>query len=266
MSLRLHERTGTAGTEPDFIGSWTIISFADGLVDPRSSTSARLGVPFRLSEIDHLLVDVGTISSAAINAAHPTWETYLSATETGITYVPQPGPVREEIERLRDEIVRRTRLTRKQIARAIGVDRRSLSSWVNGATVPAPERLERLQCLAAIVRDIDALRPGQATEVLLARRRGGDTLDLVAQGAFDQARNWQTLEPGQAVFVVTTREPKHNKEPLYAAALAAYLDGRLSVPPRARMVREAAEYEQNFHGAEQLFPDDTQGPRRRRYR
>jgi hypothetical protein len=126
--------------------------------------------------------------------------------------------------------------------------------------------LERLQYLAATVREIDALRPGQATEVLLARRRGGDILDLVAQGAFDRARNWQTLEPGQAVVHVVTREPERTKKPLYAAALAAYLEGRLSVPPRARTVREAAEYEQDLQRAEQLFPDDNGSPRRGRYR
>jgi transcriptional regulator with XRE-family HTH domain len=174
--------------------------------------------------------------------------------------------VREEVQRLRDEIVRRTRLTRQQISRSLGVDRRSLSSWVNGTTVPVPERLERLRYLAATVRDIDALQPGQATEVLLARRRGGDILDLIAQGEFDRARNWQTLEPGQAVVHVTKRQSEGKKEPLYAAALAAYLDGRLSVPPRARTVREPEEYEQDLHDAEILFPDDTQGPRRGRYR
>jgi transcriptional regulator with XRE-family HTH domain len=266
MSPQFHARPVTARPESDVVGPWSIISFADGLMDRRASTATRLGIPFRLSEIDDLLVGIDAITNAAANVSHKFWETYLSSTESGVTYTPEPRPVREEVQRLRDEIVRRTRLTRQQIARAVGVDRRSLSSWVNGTTVPAAERLERLQYLAATVREIDALRPGQATEVLLARRRGGDILDLVAQGSFDRVRNWQILEPGQAAVNVTTRQPERATEPLYAAALAAYLDGRLSVPPRARTVRDTAEYEQNLEDAGRLFPDETQGPRRGRYR
>jgi transcriptional regulator with XRE-family HTH domain len=266
MSPQLRARPVAARPTSDVVGPWLIVSFADGLVDQRSSTTTRLGIPFRLSEINDLLVGIEAVTNAAANVPHQFWETYLSSTESGVTYTPEPRPVREQVQRLRDEVVRRTRLTRQQIARGVGVDRRSLSSWVNGTTVPAAERLERLHYLAATVREIDALRPGQATEVLLARRRGGDILDLLAQSSFDRVRNWQALEPGQAAVNVTARQPERAKEPLYAAALKAYLDGRLSVPPRARTVREAAEYEQDLEGAGRLFPDDTQGPRRGRYR
>ena len=266
MSHTIRARSRPADADADVVDPWSIISFADGLVDRRSSTTTRLGIPFRLNEIDNLLVGIESITIAAANVAHHFWDTYLSATESGITFESTPGPVREEVQRLRDEIARRTRLTRQQIARALGADRRSLSSWANGTTVPALERLERLRYLAAIVREIDALRPGQATELLLARRRGGDILDLIAQGAFDRVRNWQTLEPGQAVVIVTERQREREKEPLYARALSAYLDGKLSTPPRARTVRDAAEYEQDLEYAEQLFPDDSKGPRRGRYR
>jgi transcriptional regulator with XRE-family HTH domain len=246
-------------------GPWSIISFADGLVD-RQPTTTRMGMPFRLSEPDEVIVSIDEVTTAAVNFARQFWASYLSATESGITYASQPRPVREEVQRLRDEVVRRTRLTRQQIARALGVDRRSLSSWVNGAAVPGTERLERLQHLAATAREIDALRPGEATEVLLARRKDGDILDLIARGDFDRARNWQRLPPGQAVAHVGTRQVGSGRQPLYASAVAAYLDGRLSVPPRAHTVREPAEYEQDLQGAEVLFSDDVAEPRRGRYR
>jgi len=251
--------------EPGSAGPWSLVSFADGLVD-RQPTTTRLGMPFRLSEPGEVIASIDEVTSAAVNFARQFWATYLSATESGITYASQSRPVREEVQRLRDEVVRRTRLTRQQIARAIGVDRRSLSSWVNGAAAPSAERLERLRHLAATVREIDALRPGETTEVLLARRKGGDILDLIARGDFDRTRNWQRLPPGQAVAHAAKRPVGSGRQPLHAAAVAAYLDGRLSVPPRAHTVREPAEYEQDLQGSEVLFPDDGAGPRRGRYR
>ncbi len=266
MSPQVHGRIANSRHDSEVVGPWSIISFADGLVDLKSSTTTRLGMPFRMSDVDELIVGIEAITGAAANLARQIWETYLTSTESGITYSSQPRPVREEVQRLRDEIVRRTRLTRQQIARALGVDRRSLSSWVNGTSVPAPERLERLRYLSATVREIDALRPGQVTEVLLALRRGGDILDLIAHGSFDRVRNWQTLEPGHTIVHIANRQPERNREPLYSAALAAFLEGRLRVPPRARTIRDSAEYEQDLQQADLLFQDDTQGPRRGRYR
>lgn len=111
-----------------------------------------------------------------------------------------------------------------------------------------------------------ALRPGETTEVLLARREGGDILDIIARGEFDRARNWQRLPPGQTVLHVAKRQVGLAKQPLCASAVAAYLDGRLSAPPRAHTVREPADYEQDLQGAEVLFPDDGAEPRRGRYR
>ena len=50
------------------------------------------------------------------------------------------------------------------------------------------------------------------------------------------------------------------KQPLHAAALAAYLDGKLSVLPRARTVRPAADYEQDLERAGSLFLPVTESP------
>ena len=236
MSPLLHVPSPQARNE-ELPAPWSFVSFADSLVDQKSATSTRMGMPFVVKDLDEFLVRIDDITGAAANLACQYWGTYLSATESGITYASQPRPVRDQVQRLRDEVVRRTRLTREQIARALGVDRRSLSSWVNGTTVPTTERHERVGHLTALVREIDALRPGEATEVLLARRKGGDLLDVIARGDFQRARNWQALEPGHAAAHVTTRKMSRPKPPLYAAALAAYLDGKPTVPPRQRARR-----------------------------
>jgi len=252
----------------DAVFPFVIVPFAGMLSSASPSTSAGLGMamPTIRGDIENLLGAGDDVTSAAVIMVDQFWGTYLSTTDTGITHIAVPRPSSEEVRRFRDEISRRTRLTRQQIARAIGVDRRSLTSWVNGSSVPGPDRLERLRFLAALVREIDALKPGRATEVVLARRRGGDLLDLVADGRFAQAQNWQSMEPGEPSVRVAPRHPAPRKPPLHAAALAAFRSGQLSVPPRARTIREAGDYEQDLEGAEAIFPDEPPAPRRGRYR
>ena len=53
---------------------------------------------------------------------------------------------------------------------------------------------------------------------------------------------------------------------MFAAALAAYREGRIGVPPRATTVRDATEYDQDLSSAEAIFPDEPERPRRGRYR
>jgi transcriptional regulator with XRE-family HTH domain len=225
-----------------------------------------MAMPTIRGGVENLLATPGEVTAAAAVVVDQFWRTYLSTTDTGITHIAVPRPSSEDVRRFRDEISRRTRLTRQQIARAIGVDRRSLTSWVNGSSVPGPGRLERLRFLAALVREIDALQPGRATEIVLARRRGGDFLDLVAAGRFTEAQNWQSMEPGEPPVRVAPRHPTPRKQPLYAAALAAFGSGQLSVPLRARTIREASDYEQDLEGAAAIFPDEAPRQRPGRYR
>lgn len=247
-------------------GPWNFISFADGLLERKTSTVPRLGMPIEVSEIEDVLAGFGSFTVVLTNVGCQYWDTYLSATETGATFLAPPGPVQEEVQRLRDEVARRTRLTRQQISRALGVDRRTLSSWANGTTIPTADRLERLRYLAATVREMDALRPGEATNLLLAQRWGGDILDLIARSEFVTVRNWQGLEPGRAVVEVKKRTSARPEAPFYANALAAYLEGRLNAPPRARGIRESTEYEQDLSEAHETFPDENLVARRGRYR
>lgn len=253
-------------SESFVVGPWNFISFADGLVDRRTSTTPRLGMPIEINEIENLLAGMGSFTVVISNVGCQYWDTYLSATESGSTFLSAPGPVQEEVQRLRDEVARRTRLTRQQISRALGVDRRTLSSWANGTTIPTADRLERLRYLAATVREMDAIRPNEATELLLAQRWGGDILDLIARNEFGAVRNWQSLEPGRAVVEVKRRTSSSFEAPLYANALAAYLEGRLSTPPRARGIRDSTEFEQDLSEGHELFPDEAPVARRGRYR
>ncbi len=268
MTARAHLYPMHGDDLHDAVFPFAVVPFGAMLSSASPSTSAGLGkrMPTIRGDRENLLAAADEVTSAAAIMVDQFWGTYLSTTDTGITHIAVPQSSSEEVRRFRDEISRRTRLTRQQIARAIGVDRRSLTSWVNGSSVPGSDRLERLRFLAALVREIDALQPGRATEVVLARRRGGDLLDLVADGRFAQAQNWQSMEPGEPSVRVAPRHPAPRKPPLHAAALAAFRNGQLSIPPRARTIREAGDYEQDLEGAEAIFPDEAPRPRRGRYR
>jgi transcriptional regulator with XRE-family HTH domain len=240
----------------------SVVPFDALLASASPSTSSGLGMrmPTIREDIENLHSQAGAMTSAAVTMVAQFWGTYLSTTDTGITHISLPVSSPEEVRRLRDEISRRTRLTRQQIARAIGVDRRSLTSWANGSSAPASERLERLRYLAALVREIDAQKPGRATEVLLSRRGQEDLLDAISWGQFEKASAWQSRANHLASVRVVRRESR--KPPLYQAALNAYLAGELGAPGRAHVVRAPELYEQDLSRAERLLPDEV--PRRGR--
>src|SRR6478735_2354990 len=179
--------------DPDEVKPWSILSIADNLVDRNPSTTTRLGMPFVVPELDDVLVGPEGTTGSVASWGRQFWQSYVTTTETGVMYIAVSRPVREEVERLRDEIARRTRLTRQQIARGVGVDRRSLSAWVKGEATPTIDKLERLQLLAEVVRDIDTTEPARSTEILLSRRGGEDLLDHIAAGRIVIARDWQVF-------------------------------------------------------------------------
>ena len=264
MSPQVHARPSARLDDADAKGPWAILPIADTLIEPRSSTTTRLGMPFVVHDLDDLILGAERMTGAALSWTSQFWRLDVSSTETGITYTSTPRPVREEVQKLRDEIVRRTRLTRKQIARALGVDRRSLSAWVKGESTPGADKLERLQLLADVVRDIDATEPGTATEVLLSRTEGQDLLDHIASGRFAHARDWQFLR-GSSPSVRTVHR-RSAKRPLHQNALDAYLRGELRPLGRATTIRPESDYEQDLARAERLMSDEPVRRSRRGYR
>ena len=263
MSPQLQARPGYRHDDPETSEPWAIVPLADALFERQPSTATRVGMPFVVSDLDDVLFGAERMTSASVGWASQFWRTYVSSTETGIRYSNAPRAVRDDVQQLRDEIARRTRLTREQIARAIGVDRRSLSAWVKGEATPSPDKLERLQLLANVVRDIDTTESGRATELLLGRSHGHDLLDHIAAGRFSRAQDWRRLA-GTAPPV--TIEHRTASRPLHQRALDAYLRGELHPIGRATTVRPESEYEQDLAQAEHLMPDEPARRSRRGYR
>ncbi len=264
MSPHVHASPAARRHDPDVAGPWSILPIADTLVERRSSTTTRLGMPFVVHDLDDLLLGAERMTGGAMSWSDQFWRMDISSTETGITYANTPRPVREVVQKLRDEIARRTRLTREQIGRALGVDRRSLSAWVKGEATPGTDKLDRLQLLADVVRDIDATESGSATEVLLSRTRGQDLLDHIAAGRFTHARDWQALRGGSPSVAIVHR--RSTKRPLHQNALDAYLRGELRPLGRAATIRPESDYEQDLAQAERLMPDEPVRRSRRGYR
>jgi transcriptional regulator with XRE-family HTH domain len=222
-------------------------------------------MPFIVPELEDLFAGAERITGAIADWGRQFWQTYVSSTESGITYTSAPRPVREEVQRLRDEIARRTRLTREQIARAVGVDRRSMSAWVKGDATPSVEKMMRLQILADVVRDIDATESGRSTEVLLSRSGGQDLLDHIAAGHVSNAHDWKGFQGAAPSVTIVHRVPV-GKRPLHQKALDAYLRGELRPLGRATTLRPESDYEQDLAEADRLMPDEPVRRSRRGYR
>lgn len=157
--------------------------------------------------------------------------------------------VSEEVAELRDGICQRGGLTRQQVARALGVDRRSLTGWANGTIRPTQERLESLRFLWHLVKEIDNEFPGRTRDVLLGTGTGEPLLNAIADGRTADAANWRSRvaeEPQQSIQVATRRPTRRS---LYEPALAALLEGRLTAPERRPTLRPEDTYE--------IEPDDA---------
>lgn len=170
-----------------------------------------------------------------------------STTESGTARgaVVQTQPVDAEVRALQSEVSKRARLTRQRIAAALGVDRRSLSAWASGETVPPAQRLEALRAFAAIVRDIDTRFPGRAGEFLTAHRADGSTvLGLFSAGRHEDARRHAQDAPSRPAINVMSR--RESRPPLWSAAAAALRAGQLSAPSASRVIRSAEIYEMDL--------------------
>jgi transcriptional regulator with XRE-family HTH domain len=145
------------------------------------------------------------------------------------------------VRRMRDQISARG-LSRHDIARAVGVDRRSLSGWASGEIRPTPERLRLLTILAELVDTIDAERPGRARDILLSRRGRVALVDQITTSGQAILHDWRLWLARQESSVSVTRRSAP-MEPIWAAAARALAEGGLSKPDRAHTVRPESTYE-----------------------
>ncbi len=175
------------------------------------------------------------------------------------------GAAAGEVASSRDWL-RRLGLTRQQVARALGVDRRSLSGWATGQIRPTPERLEALRTLVAVATAIDAERPGRVPETMLHRRGDSDLLDQLARGRLHIFEGWKswTAQPA-ATAAVTARAVVGEQEPIWAAAARAVAEGRLQPLERHPSVRTDETYEMDLAAAEKLAEEPESRPTRRGY-
>jgi transcriptional regulator with XRE-family HTH domain len=179
--------------------------------------------------------------------------------------IPHEGAVAEEVASSRDRLVR-LGLTRQHIARALGVDRRSLSGWATGEIRPTPERLEALRALVALATAIEAERPDRVSGVLLHRRGESDLLDQFARGQEEVLQAWRswTTHPA-ATVTVSRRAAAEGREPIWAAAARALAEGRLRPMERRPSVRASETYEMDLSEAEHFVEETQDRPTRRDY-
>lgn len=102
-------------------------------------------------------------------------------TTSGWVRIEEPPVAQRALAELRT----RTRLTWAQLARAVGVQRRSLHFWARGER-PSPANFERLMGVVAVVRAIDTGDPARTTAVLLDRDRGPSPFVLLSEGRHEE--------------------------------------------------------------------------------
>jgi transcriptional regulator with XRE-family HTH domain len=192
------------------------------------------------------------------------WRSNLHHHVDAVTTVPacerRESVVADEVRRLRDDICRHG-LTRQDVARGIGVDRRSLSGYASGEINPHPERVEKLRILARITREIDAQHPGRARDLMLRTRGDTTLLDAIAAGRDAIAAAWPTWVAGLRAQVDVRPRTAQRAEPIWSAAARALAEGRLRTPARATTVRPDATYE--VDAAEAAMFDEPDLARRR---
>lgn len=172
-------------------------------------------------------------------------------------------PVATEVQRLRDQIIQINRLTKQDIARAIGVDRRSLQGFVTGEIRPTDARLESLRSLARISAEVAARFGERTREVLRADGGEGCPLDLLALGRtdIDGAITAAARAAGVASQTPVSIKTRRHRAPLYLRAREVWA-GRVDIPTPGGTARDLSEYEQDLSKAAPSVRPDR--PRRKR--
>lgn len=168
----------------------------------------------------------------------------------------------EEVRELRDCVTRRAGLTRQDVARALGVDRRSLSGYVTGEIRPTEDRLQALRALDALVLELEPRFGARLREVLKCDVGHGTPLDLIAMGRLDLAEDIELAasritDPPRVVV----RRRAHGK-PLYLHAREKWAD-RVELPTAGGVVRKPETYEQDLSEAVSSERPTPRRPRRK---
>lgn len=171
----------------------------------------------------------------------------------------------EEVARLRDRIIEAAGLTKQDIARGIGVDRRSLSGFVTGEIRASEPRIHALEVLAESA-EWAATRFGvRAKDVLRVDAGEGAPLDLIAAGRTTVMGEMEAAAQALGLVrrgAVSVRRRVSNREPLYLRARERWSD-RVDVPTGGGEVRDPAVYEQDLALAVTSEAPSTR-PRRKR--
>lgn len=245
---------------PGHSDHWDLLTLGDVWLDAGTSTTAGVGITAQVLPAD-------TFGTAAMHCgqAHTALQTtrlrrawIALSTISAINYPQMVHFVdSHRVTLLQNEIHDRGGLSRDQIARGVGVSRRSLHSWASGATNPPPERLGYLEVLADVVRDINhAQLPGGVHSVINADA-GGHLLDAIATGRISAANQWRTflnaeMSPPAAVRI-WRRDSANTRRPLHEAALQAYLRGELPAQKRSPTLRPESVYEQDLSRAAEVM-------------
>lgn len=187
-----------------------------------------------------------------------------AATPWSIPFESPAPTAAEEVARLRDRVIDAAGLSKQDIARAIGVDRRSLSGFVTGEIRPSRLRVRALAVLAESA-EWAATRFGvRARDVLREDAGEGAALDLIASGRTTVVNEMERAADALGLVrsgAVSVRQRSATREPLYLKARETWAD-RLDTPAAGGHVRAPAAYEQDLSQAAESQP--TREPRRKR--
>src|SRR5664279_4496718 len=83
MSPQLQTRRTHRHDDADVTGPWSILPIADTLLERRSSTTTRIGMPFIVPELDDLFGGAERMTGAASGWGLQFWQTHVSSCNEG---------------------------------------------------------------------------------------------------------------------------------------------------------------------------------------
>ena len=160
-----------------------------------------------------------------------------------------------EVARLQSQILELVRLSRAEIALAIGVDRRSLSGFISGEIQPTPQRMNSLRFLADVVTYANRRWVDRTREILTWRFSERTALELVALGDPGVYAFIDNASQGSPPYSISQRQT--TKAPTHTTVKAP--NG--GPVPRVGVRRAEQEYSQDLNDA-RFYEEAT--PSRRR--